>query len=92
MLYIPVNDKVLVKRDKPVAQVGKVILPDSAKEKPKTGVVLAIGKGRLSEESGERLPMSVCKGDKVLFTKFSGFEVEEDLILLSESDILAVVK
>jgi chaperonin GroES len=70
-----------------------IVLPDTAKEKPQQGEVLAVGPGRILD-SGERIKMDVSDGDKVLFAKYAGTEFkleEEDLLILSEKDILAVM-
>lgn len=91
----PLGDRVVVQpqqRDE-VTKSG-IVLPDTAKEKPQRGVVIAVGKGRLTE-SGERLPMDVQKGDNVLFAKYAGTEFkidEEEYLILSEKDILAIVQ
>ena len=90
----PLGDRVLVKRTEPVEEVrGGIIIPDTAKEKPQQGKVVAVGPGRLSE-SGDRLAPEVKEGDTVLFGKYSGTEIEVDsseLLILRESDILAVL-
>ena len=70
---------------------GGIILPDTAKEKPQRGVVIAVGPGRLDEE-GKRIPMEVKKGDKVIYSKYAGSEIkqnDEEVLILRESDILA---
>jgi len=70
---------------------GGIILPDTAKEKPQRGVVIAVGPGRLDEE-GKRVPMEVKKGDKVIYSKYAGSEIKQDdeeVLILRESDILA---
>jgi len=70
---------------------GGIILPDTAKEKPQRGVVIAVGPGRLDEE-GKRIPMEVKKGDKVIYSKYAGSEIKqnnEEVLILRESDILA---
>ena len=91
----PLGDRVVVKpqqRDE-VTKSG-IVLPDTAKEKPQRGEVIAVGKGRLTD-TGERLPMDVQKGDNVLFAKYAGteFKIDEDeYLILSEKDILAVVE
>jgi chaperonin GroES len=90
----PLGDRVVVKpqaRDE-VTKSG-IVLPDTAKEKPQRGEVIAVGKGRLND-SGDRLPMDVAKGDSVLFAKYAGteFKLEDDeYLILSEKDILAIV-
>jgi len=73
---------------------GGIILPETAKEKPQEGKVLAAGPGDRNEHSGERIPMDIKVGDKVLFAKYSGTEIKMDgkkLLIMRESDILAVV-
>lgn len=91
----PLGDRVVVKplqRDE-VTKSG-IVLPDTAKEKPQRGEVIAVGKGRLTD-AGERLPVDVQKGDSVLFAKYAGteFKIDEDeYLILSERDILAIVQ
>jgi len=73
---------------------GGIVIPDTAKEKPQEGEVLAIGSGRVLE-NGQKLPLEVKKGDKVLFSKYGGTEVKiegEELLILSERDVLAVLE
>lgn len=91
----PLGDRVVVKpsqRDE-VTKSG-IVLPDTAKEKPQRGEVIAVGKGRYDED-GDRIPMEVSAGDKVLFAKYAGTEFkldEEEFLILSEKDILAIVQ
>lgn len=91
----PLNDKVLIERAKAEEKTkGGIILPDSSKEKPKEGKIVAVGQGRITEQ-GERLPFQVKKGDKVLFKSYAGTDVKidgKDYILMSEEEILAVVE
>lgn len=73
---------------------GGIVLPETAKEKPQQGVVLSVGPGD-RDEKGQRIPMDVAVGDKVLFAKYSGTEVKVDgkkLLILRESDILAIIE
>jgi chaperonin GroES len=73
---------------------GELVLPDTAREKPQQGKVLAVGAGRMDDE-GERLPMDISVGDTILFAKFAGTEVKIDgtkLLILKESDVLAIVE
>jgi chaperonin GroES len=73
---------------------GELVLPDTAKEKPQQGEVLAVGAGRMDDE-GKRLPMDVSVGDTILFAKYAGTEIKLDgkkLLILKESDILAIVE
>jgi chaperonin GroES len=90
----PLYDRVLVKRlDSQTKSTGGLFLPESAKEKPFEGVVLAVGQGRLSD-SGELRPLSVKVDDKVIFRKFGGNEIKidgEELIVLREDDILGII-
>lgn len=91
----PLGDRVLVKRLEAEEKTkGGIVLPDSAKEKPQKGEVVAVGKGRVLE-SGKVEPLEVKKGDKVLFGKYAGNEVsykEDDYLILKEEDILAIIK
>ncbi len=88
----PLGDRILVK---PVAREevtkGGIVLPDTVKEKPQEGEVLAVGPGKLNDD-GKRVPMDVKVGDRVMYAKYGGVEIKEDdteLIILRESDILA---
>lgn len=95
MAFKPLGDRVLVKIIEAEEKTkGGIVLPDTAKEKPQQGEVLAVGPGRVLE-NGQRLPMEVKKGDKVIFAKYAGTEVkegEQKYLLISERDILAVVE
>jgi chaperonin GroES len=90
----PLGDRLLVEPIEGESQTSSgIILPETAKEKPQEGRVLAAGPGRLAE-GHQRLPMEVDEGDRVLFARYAGTEVkleEKDLLILQESDILAVV-
>ncbi|MBI4721037.1 MAG: co-chaperone GroES [Chitinivibrionia bacterium] len=90
----PLADRVLVKpSEQPEVKKGSIIIPDTAKEKPQEGEVIAVGKGRLTD-SGERIALEVKKGDKVLFRKYAGTEIninDENYLILSETEILAIV-
>ncbi len=91
----PLGDKILVKRVEAESKTKSgIVLPDSAKEKPKRGKVLAIGDGRRLD-NGERAALTVKKGDEVLFTSYGGTEVKidgEEVLVMSEDDVLAVVE
>jgi chaperonin GroES len=91
----PLGDRVVVKPlEKEEKTKGGIFLPDTAKEKPQDGKVLAVGPGKMSDE-GKRLPMDVSVGDVVIFAKYGGTEIKEDgeeLIILREADILAKKK
>lgn len=90
----PLEDRVVIKPEMPDEKVqGGIIIPDTAKEKPQKGKVTAIGPGKMSE-TGTKIPMNVKVGDTVLYGKYSGTEItinEEELLILRESDILAVM-
>jgi chaperonin GroES len=90
----PLGDKILVKRVEAETKTKSgIVLPDTAKEKPKRGKVLAIGDGRRLD-NGERAPFTVKKGDEVLFTSYAGTEIKidgEEVLIMSEDDVLAVV-
>jgi len=91
----PLNDRVIIKRvEEEAISAGGIVLPDSAKEKPSRGEVIAVGSGA-HNSNGDIQPMSVKVGDKVFFGKYSGTEVEvdgEDLLVMREDDIIAIVE
>src|SRR5262245_46099599 len=95
MKVVPLNDKIVVKRmEAEEKTAGGIVLPDTAKEKPKQGKVLSLGDGKLLE-SGKRAPFQVREGDTVLFTSYAGNEVTvdgEELLIMTEEDVLAVVE
>lgn len=91
----PLNDRVIVQAvEQEEKTAGGIVLPDTAKERPQQGKVVAVGPGRYNDE-GQRLEMTVKVGDRVVFAKYAGTEVEidgEDYLILSENDILAIVQ
>jgi len=91
----PLNDRILVKRLEGEAKTaGGIIIPDSAKEKPAEGEIVAVGPGKLND-AGERVAIDVAVGDRVLFSKYGGTEVKldgEDFLIMREDDILGVVQ
>ena len=91
----PLADRILVKREDPSETVrGGIIIPDTAKEKPQEGKVVAAGPGRLDED-GKRIKMEVKKGDRILMGKYAGTEVKldgEEHIIMREEDVLAVIE
>ena len=95
MKFRPLHDRVVVKRiEEEQKTKGGLIIPDTAKEKPMQGEVLAVGPGARSEK-GELAPMSVAVGDRVLFGKWSGTEVkidDQELLIMKESDLLGVLE
>ena len=94
MKVVPLNDKLLVKRlEADEKTAGGIVLPDSAKEKPKQGKVLAVGEGKLLDD-GKRAAFQVKVNDRVLFTSYGGSEVTVDgdeYLIMTEDDVLAVV-
>ncbi len=91
----PLQDRVIVKRlEEEEKTKGGIIIPDTAKEKPQEGKVIAVGKGKITEE-GKVIPLDVKVGDKVLFGKYSGSEVKiegEEHLIMREEDILGVIE
>ena len=91
----PLNDRILIKRvEEEETTKGGIIIPDSAKEKPAEGVVVAVGNGKLNDK-GDRVALEVKAGDRVLFSKYGGTDVKldgEDHLIMREDDILAIVE
>ncbi len=91
----PLGDKILVKRAEPETKTDAgIYLPESAKDKPKEGKVIALGDGRLNKDTGEYIPFTVKKGDRVIFTSYAGTEIkigDEDILIVTEDDILGVI-
>ena len=94
MAFTPLHDRVLVERvESEEKTAGGLMIPDSAKEKPAEGVVVAVGAGA-KDEDGDRISMDVKEGDKILFGKWSGTEVTidgEELLIMKESDIMGIM-
>jgi chaperonin GroES len=94
MKVVPLNDKIVVKRLEAESKTaGGIVLPDSAREKPKQGKVLSRGDGK-HLENGKRAPFQVKEGDRVLFSSYAGSEVNidgEEYLIMTEDDILAIV-
>ena len=90
----PLHDRVIVQRlDEGEQRVGGIIIPDSAKEKPQQGTVMAAGSGR-AKKDGARVPLDVKAGDRILFGKYSGQEIKldgKDYFIMKEDDVLAVI-
>ena len=91
----PLNDRILVIREEEERQsVGGIIIPDTAKEKPQRGKVIAAGSGKMGED-GKRIPLEVKEGDRVLFSKYAGTEIKLDgveHVFMKEDDILSIVE
>ena len=94
MAFKPLHDRVLVRRVQSDEKTkGGLIIPDSAKEKPQEGTVVAVGEGRVNEQ-GNRIPVDVKEGDTVIYSKYGGTEIKyngEEYLILSARDVLAVV-
>ncbi|NJM36231.1 MAG: co-chaperone GroES [Rhodomicrobium sp.] len=93
MAFRPLHDRVLVRRLEEDEKIGSIIIPDTAKEKPQRGEVIAVGAGARNDD-GKIVALDVKKGDKILFGKWSGSEVKingEDLLIMKESDILGII-
>ncbi len=91
----PLNDRILVKRveEKEVTK-GGIIIPDTAKEKPAEGKVVAVGNGKLGED-GKRIPLEIKKGDRILFGKYGGAEISldgEEYLIMNEGEVLGVIE
>jgi len=90
----PLHDRVFVKRLEPQDDKhGRIIIPDSAKEKPQEGKVIAVGTGRVSDD-GKKIPLALKEGDRILFGKYSGSEVKldgEEFLIMKEEDVLGIL-
>jgi len=92
----PLEDRIVVRpSESEETTASGLVIPDTAKEKPQQGEVLAVGPGKRSEQTGELIPLDVAVGDTVLYSKYGGTEVSsggEDLLVLNARDVLAIVK
>ncbi len=91
----PLHDRIIVKRlEEEEKTKGGIIIPDTAKEKPIEGKVIAVGDGKIKED-GTKIPMEVKKGDRILFAKYAGTEVKiegEEHLMMKEDDVLAIIE
>jgi chaperonin GroES len=91
----PLGDKLIVKRAEAEERTESgIYLPESAKDKPKEGKIVALGNGLLNKKTGEYLPFTVKKGDRVIFTSYAGTEIKidgEELLIMTEDDILGII-
>ena len=91
----PLEDRIVVKQlDAEQTTASGLVIPDTAKEKPQEGEVIAVGPGRFNEDGDERIPMDITVGDKVIYSKYGGTEVKysgEEYLILSARDVLAIV-
>ena len=92
----PLEDRIVVRpSDSESTTASGLVIPDTAKEKPQPGDVLAVGPGRRSEQTGELVPMDVAEGDTVVYSKYGGTEITvggEDLLILNARDVLGILK
>lgn len=93
--FKPLGDRVLIERSKAQTSKGGILLPDSAQEKPREGVVIAVGPGK-TDEDGNKITLTVKPGDKVLFSSYSGTEVknpegEKEYLIMKEEDLLGIL-
>jgi chaperonin GroES len=92
----PLGDRLIVRAiDEDETTASGIVLPDTAKEKPQKGEVLAVGDGKYDEDGDKRIPLDVKEGDQVLYSKYGGTEIKvdgEDLLVLRESDVLAKIE
>src|SRR5947207_10888083 len=92
----PLGDRLIVRAiEAEEATASGIVLPDTGKEKPQKGKVLAVGDGKVNEDTGKRTPLDVSEGDEVLYSKYGGTEIKvdgEELLVLRESDVLAKVQ
>lgn len=91
----PLHDKILVRRDEAETRTESgIYLPEKAKDRPKTGVVEAVGTGTINTETGQLTPLTVKKGDRIIFSSYAGTEVkinDQELLIMSEEEVLAIV-
>src|SRR5688572_23944036 len=91
----PLEDRIVIEASEPETQTASgLVIPDTAKEKPQQGTVVAVGPGRFDDEGEKRIPLDVAEGDVVVYSKYGGTEIKvegEDLLVLRESDVLAKV-
>ncbi len=91
----PLNDRILVKRVEEESKTkGGIIIPDSAKEKPAEGMVISVGNGKMNED-GNRIPVEIKEGDRILFGKYSGTEVKiegTEYLIMREDDVLGIIE
>jgi chaperonin GroES len=91
----PLHDRIIVHRlEEGEQQIGGIIIPDTAKEKPQQGTVIAVGSGK-TNDNGKRIPLDVSAGDRILFGKYSGQEIKldgEEYLIVKEDEVLAVIK
>ena len=92
----PLHDKIIVRRDEAEDRTAAgIILPEKAKDTPKTGIVEAVGTGNINSDTGKLIPLTVKKGDRVIFSSYAGSEVklnDDKLLIMSEEEVLAIIE
>jgi chaperonin GroES len=92
----PLGDKIIVKRAEAQSKTASgIFLPETAKDKPKEGKIIAVGNGHLNKDTGKYMPFTVKKGDRVIFNSYAGTEIkinDEELLIMTEEDILGVIE
>lgn len=92
----PLGDKLLVKRAEAQSKTDAgIFLPESAKDKPKEGKIVAVGSGRLNKDTGQYIPFTVKKGDRVIFSSYAGTELKiegDEMLIMTEDDILGIIE
>jgi chaperonin GroES len=92
----PLGDRLIVRAiEEEATTASGIVLPDTAKEKPVKGKVIAVGDGKINEDTGKRTPLDVAEGDEILYSKYGGTEIPfegEELLVLRESDVLAKIQ
>lgn len=95
MKFKPLHNKILIKRlEKAEVKQGDIIIPDTAKEKPQRGKIIAVGEGKIGND-GQRHPLEVKEGDEVLFAKYAGNEIkieDKEFLIMNEDDVLAIIQ
>jgi chaperonin GroES len=91
----PLGDKIIVKRAEAQSKTASgIFLPETAKDKPKEGKIIAVGNGHLNKDTGKYMPFTVKKGDRVIFNSYAGTEIkinDEELLIMTEEDVLGVI-
>jgi chaperonin GroES len=92
----PLGDKIIVKRAEAQSKTASgIFLPETAKDKPKEGKIIAVGNGHLNKDTGKYMPFTVKKGDRVIFNSYAGTEIkinDEELLIMTEEDVLGVIE
>ncbi len=91
----PLHDKIIVRRDDADDRTDSgIYIPEASKDKPKTGIIEAVGDGKLNTDTGERIPLTVKKGNRVIFTSYAGTEIklnDDEFLIMGEDEILAII-